>query len=152
MRITVAAPRKRLRPLHHVAAAAVLALCAWAAGTSTQAPASIAAQPARHATGPATRFEHVAVFAPGTSSVAIEEWRRQVLARVHVLACAGERPCLRRALRLSSLGPARAEVLAFDLDADAPAAERAALFAAAAAMQPHADIHHDTTPRQAAGG
>jgi len=101
--------------------------------------------------GADSRFGYVAVFAPGTPGVAIEQWRRQVLARTHDLGCDG-RPCPQRTLRLSSLGPARAEALAFDLAATTPAAERAALLAAAARSSPPARLHHDTTPRRASGG
>lgn len=140
----VAGIRPRLVP-----AIAVLTLAAgayWLAGASSTTDAT-------HRTiGPESRFEHVAVFAAGTPATAIEQWRQQVLARTHVQPCIGGRPCLSRALRLSSLGATQAEVLAFDLAADAPSAERAALLAAAVQAQPHATLHHDTTPRQAAGG
>ena len=106
----------------------------------------------RHAVGADSRFGHVAVFAAGTSGAAIEQWRRDVLARTHAQACAGGRPCLQRSLRLSAVGAAAAEVLAFDLAAETPDAERDALLAAAARTQPRAQLRHDTTPRLAALG
>lgn len=146
MSIQIIAPR--LRPRRLALASAGLALVAaygFAGALSTPAAG-------RQTIGPDSRFEHVAVFVAGTPATAIEQWRQQVLATTHAQPCTGGRPCLARALRLSSLGAAKAEVLAFDLAADAPSAERDALLTAAAAAQPPATLHHDTTPRQAAGG
>lgn len=147
MPIQIAA--SRLRSRRFVFASAALALAAAACWLGGAAPAPAAA---RQTIGPESRFEHVAVFAAGTPAIAIEQWRQQVLAAAHAEPCRGGRPCLARALRLSSLGATKAEVLAFDLAADAPSAERDALLTAAAAAQPLATLHHDTTPRQAAGG
>ena len=146
MPIQIIAPRLRRRRLALASAGLALVAAYGFAG----APSTPAA--GRQTIGPDTRFEHVAVFVAGTPATAIEQWRQQVLATAHAQPCAGGRPCLARALRLSSLGATKAEVLAFDLAADAPRAEREALLAAAAAAQPHATLHHDTTPRQAAGG
>ena len=105
---------------------------------------------ARHPVGVDSRFGHVAVFAAGTSGAAIEQWRRDVLAQTHAQACAGDRPCLQRSLRLSAVGAAAVEVLAFDLAAETSAAERDALLAAAARAVPRAHLRRDTTPRLAA--
>lgn len=105
---------------------------------------------ARHAVGAGSRFGHIAVFTAGTSAAAIEQWRRDVLARTHATACNGGRPCLQRTLRLSAVGAARAEILAFDLAAETPPAEHDALLAAVARATPRAQLHHDTTPLRAA--
>lgn len=142
----------RVRAIAFVAAATLAASALIAAPPFGEAPGAAGKPVARQAVGAATRFEYVAVFAAGTAASAIERWRQQVLATTFVQPCVGQRPCLGRALRLSSLGPSHGEVLAFDLAADTPAAERTALLAAAAQAQPRADLHHDSTPRQAVGG
>lgn len=136
--------RPRLLVPAGVASALVLAMLAsWAPVRDADATA------ARHAIGPGTRFDHVAVFSPGTPAAAIEGWRQTVLAHAHVQACATGRACLVRALRLSALGAAGAEVLAFDLAADTPPTERHALLAAALTAQPRARLCHACTPLQA---
>ena len=78
-----------------------------------------------------TRFEVVLVFPEATSSLALEQFIHLTLKRVHVQACVHKLPCLARLLRLSQLGAARAEVIAFDLMGDTPQFERVALISAA---------------------
>ncbi len=97
-----------------------------------------------------TGFDHIAVFAAGTPGTAIDAWRASVLGHVHVEACAGGHACLRRLLHLSRSGGDPAEMLAFDLDLATPAAERAAILAAAAAAEPHAVLHDATRAQRLA--
>ena len=78
-----------------------------------------------------TRFDVVLVFPEQTSALALEDFIQRILKRVHVQSCVHELPCLARLLRLSQLGPARSEVIAFDLMGDTPQFERAALLSAA---------------------
>lgn len=126
-------------------------LCAIATGCTPSNDPLAAAAPVRHRVDASTRFGHVAVFPAGTPAGAIEAWRAQVLARVHVAGCAHAHPCVARTLRLAAVGAARADVLAFDLATDIPADERAALLVAAARALPHAVLHDGTSPLRAAG-
>ncbi len=144
-------PLARQRLLATVAATLALTLAALGLWMAARAADATATPPtaARHAIGPATRFDHVAVFPAGTPAAAIEQWRRTVLAPVHAQACASGRSCLLRALRLSALGTAHAEVLAFDLAADTPPVERSSLLLLAATAQPQARLCHACTPLQA---
>lgn len=106
--------------------------------------------PARNRIDAATGFDHVAVFAAGTSGAAIDAWRSAVLGRVHEQACADGRPCLRRLLRVSAAGANAAEMLAFDLSPDTPEAERAAILAAALRAEPPALLRDAISPQQIA--
>lgn len=78
-----------------------------------------------------TRFEVVLLFPEDTSSLALEQFIHLTLKRVHVQACVQKLPCVARLLRLSQLGAARAEIIAFDLMGDTPQFERVALLSAA---------------------
>lgn len=78
-----------------------------------------------------TRFDVVLVFPQGTSSFDLEAFIQTTLKRVHVQACVHNLPCIARLLRISELGPARSEVIAFDLMGDTPQFERAALLSTA---------------------
>lgn len=100
--------------------------------------------------GADTRFDYVAVFAPGTSSADIERWRAGVM-RVHVTPCVARLPCTMRALRFAALGPDRRDAIAFDLDRAVTADERAAIVAAASADPARVHLVAATTPRRAAG-
>ena len=109
--------------------------------------------PQRVAIGSSTPFDQIAVFAAGTPAAAIEGWRASVLGRVHSEPCQRALPCVRRMLRLSGIGPAHAELIAFDLDPATPVAERAAIALAIADTHwPQASLHASTTPLHAAGG
>lgn len=165
MPATPIAPVRRSRLSDVLLAASLLALAAfgWRLVAPSQAGSGEhahehahehvvpAADTPRNAVGPATRFDQVAVFDAGTPSAAIEVWRAQVLAQPHVAACLRGHACVQRVLRLSGIGPARAEVIAFDLDASISDAERAALLEAAATATPQARLHARTSPLQAAG-
>lgn len=124
------------------ASAIVLGLLSW---HMVPAPA-----PARSRIDAATGFDHVAVFAAGTSGAEIDAWRSAVLGRVHEKACADGRPCLRRLLRISTAGANAAEMLAFDLASDIPDAERAAILAAAQRVEPPALLRDAISPQQIA--
>ncbi|MEP7098614.1 MAG: hypothetical protein ABI748_13210 [Dokdonella sp.] len=103
--------------------------------------------------GSSTTFDQIAVFAAGTPVAAIEAWRATVLGRVHKEPCQREMPCVRRLLRLSRIGPAHAELIAFDLDPATPVAERAAIVVAINDTRwAQASLHASTTPLHAAGG
>jgi hypothetical protein len=136
-----------------LAFAAVAMLCLYcAARVAAREPETPLTPEATHAVvNAATRFEYVALFAPGTTGRAIENWRNQVLAQPHTQACAHGRACTLRMLRLSALGPQHLEALAFDLAAETPIAERAAILAAAAQVTPAAQIHTNAAPHQVAG-
>lgn len=109
--------------------------------------------PARAAIGASTTFDQIAVFEPGTPATAIEAWRAAVVGRVHRQPCHRSLPCVQRVLRLSGIGPRRAELLAFDLDPATPTAEREAIAVAMADAQlPKPTLHPSTTPLHAAGG
>lgn len=96
--------------------------------------AFLALTPAQRDTGASisaqTSFDYVAVFAPGTSSAQVEQWRNAVL-RVHESACLQARACIARSLRGAALGPQQQFAIGFDLMPDAAPNERAALLAAA---------------------
>jgi hypothetical protein len=81
-----------------------------------------------------TVFEYVAVFPAGTPSVRIEAWRQQVLVRNHRQGCFHGWPCLARLLRVSGADDS-GEAVAFDLQADTAEVERAAILAAAVAVE-----------------
>lgn len=142
--INRAAPRRlRLPEFLFSTLAIVFAVAAW----------HISQASPRMAIGATTQFDQVAVFATGTPSAAIEAWRVAVLGRVHGQACRRGLPCVQRTLRLSGIGPMRADVLAFDLDPATPAAERRAIALAGTnsrLTQPR--LHAATTPLLAAGG
>jgi len=152
MHITMHAPA-RARPLDHALAFFAVAMFALfcTASLHTHGAALHVDAPARSTVGAETPFEYVAVFASGTSGRDIEAWRASVLARPHAQGCARGRSCTQRLLRLSALGQGRAEVLAFDLAADTPAAERRAIVDAIATATPRAAIHAMTSPRHAVG-
>ncbi|MBX3727217.1 MAG: hypothetical protein KF823_15010 [Xanthomonadales bacterium] len=114
-------------------------------------PSGLAAAPDRRVDRD-TRFQYVAVFPPGTGSGEIEAWRRQVLVRSHRAPCFHGWPCLARLLRLSEQGPTGVELLAFDLQADAPPRERAAVLAAARRTAPRPTLYADASPAQVAAG
>jgi len=78
-----------------------------------------------------TRFDVVLIFPQGTPALDLEMFMQTTLKRVHVQACVHNLPCIARLLRLSELGPARSEVIAFDLMGDTPQFERVALLSAA---------------------
>lgn len=122
------------------APAIVLGLLAW----------RTASEPMRNRVDAKTGFDHVAVFAAGTSGTAIDDWRSEVLGRVHEQACADGRPCLRRLLRISTAGANAAEMLAFDLDPHTPDAERTAIRAAALRAEPSALLRDAISPQQIA--
>lgn len=96
----------------------------------------------------ATRFDYVAVFAPGTAASQVETWRQQVL-RVHQQGCLRGNPCVARSLRGAELGATRQFALGFDLMPDAPPQERAALLAAAQQALPGVRLVAASSLRQA---
>ena len=97
-----------------------------------------------------TRFDYVAVFAPGSSATDVERWRASVL-RAHVTPCVANLPCTLRALRFAELGAQRRYAIGFDLSPGIAPDERAALVAAASADPARATLVAATTPRRAAG-
>lgn len=141
--------------LRRLLAAVLLAAAAGVVALALRsAPAARASDPADAAgrVDRDTRFQYVAVFPAGTGAVEIEAWRRQVLVRSHRERCFHGWPCLARLLRLSGQGAAGAELLAFDLQADTPARERAAVLAAALRTAPLPVLFADTSPALAAAG
>ena len=135
--------RRRLPEFAFSTLAIVFAVAAWQVSTAST----------RIAIGASTQFDHVAVFAAGTSSASIETWRAAVLGRVHQHACRRGLTCVQRTLRLSGIGSQHAEVIAFDLDPATPDAERSAIVVASTdthLTQPI--LHAATTPLLAAGG
>ncbi|GEM_PF-3433502 len=93
-----------------------------------------------------TRFEYVARFPAGTPATVIEAWRQDVLARPLGPGCGAGRSCLQRLLRLSEIGPQRAEVVAFDLQYATPVVERAAIEARARAAAPDMVLVRERRP------
>lgn len=102
---------------------------------------------ASHHINASTRFDHVAIFAAGTSNAAIDMWRSLVLGRVHEQACADGRPCTRRLMRISRSGEDAVEMLAFDLDPTTPDIERAAIVAAALRTEPSPSLRDAISPQ-----
>lgn len=78
-----------------------------------------------------TRFDVVLLFSKDTSGPTLEQFIQSILKQVHVQSCVHKLPCVARLLRLSQIGPAQNEVVAFDLMADTPQFERVALISAA---------------------
>lgn len=130
----------RARNRHRCLALALFAAAAGATGLAL-APRADAQDPAamsalRQRVDRDTVFEYVALFPAGTSSVRIEAWRQQVLVRSHRRSCFHDWPCLARLLRVSGAADS-GEAVAFDLQPDTAPVERAAILAAAAAVDPH---------------
>lgn len=151
---TQSAAPSRSRSFVHV----LLMLAAGLSGVLIVLPArpSIAAKtgtrpsPNQTRVDAATRFEYVAVFPAATPSSSIETWRREVLVRSHTQGCSPGRSCVQRLLRGSGLGRRRVQTLGFDLATATPAAERAAILAAAVAHAPHPHIEPASSLQRAA--
>lgn len=148
-------PRRTLACLLLCGAAASALAAFKPTAAAPRAPASATSDPAAAPelrVDRDTRFQYVAVFPAGTAPAQIEAWRQQVLVRSHRAPCFHGWPCLARLLRLSEPGAAGAELLAFDLQADAPAREREAVLAAARRTAPIPTLYADASPAQAAAG
>jgi hypothetical protein len=129
-------------------ALALFALAAASTGLalvpSADADDARAATSARHVVDRDTVFEYVAVFPAGTAATRIEAWRQQVLVRNHRQPCFHGWPCLARLLRVTGTAGS-GDALAFDLQADTAAVERAAILAAAVAVEPRPRLVRDAS-------
>jgi hypothetical protein len=145
-----------MSPLHPTRSAAArrwlsLALFALAAGATglalvprAGAEGPGAADALRHVVDRDTVFEYVAVFPAGTAPTRIEAWRQQVLVRNHRQGCFHGWPCLARLLRVTG-ADGSGEAVAFDLQADTAGIERAAILAAAVAVEPRPRLVRDAS-------
>jgi hypothetical protein len=119
------------------------------AAHSNAASVPVAAPVMRDNVDADTVFQFVLLFPAGTSAQAIEQLRANVLKRVYVQACVRNLPCVSRLLRLSELGAAKHEALTFDLMAETPMFERAALMAALKSHPLKPGVYERMSARQA---